>query len=55
MCMPQFYYFNAIMEKQISDTELVSSNMNSSSGRSTEHLKDQSEVQSLKVFWVCDE
>ena len=46
------------MEKQIGDTELVNSNTSSRTGSSTECLKAlmyQSEVQSLKVFWVCDE
>ena len=44
------------MEKQISDTELVNSNTSSKTGSSTECLDTyQSKVQSLKVFWACDE
>ena len=41
------------MEKQISDTELVNSNMNSWTGSSTECLKAPTRAKcSLKVFWV---
>ena len=52
MCMPQFQYFYAIMENQISDTESVNSSTGSA-GNSTGRLKAPSywsEEQSLKVL-----